>query len=105
MKGIQGGEGAVVTLVFCEGIFSSRCRTGCTMEQHRLCEQRSIMFVRKEVKSLICFEYSDHVGDVTFIQDGNKTRIHIKLSVEETGIFGLEAKDSLLLWERMHFSF
>ena len=37
------------------------------------------------------------MGDVTFTQDGNKTRIHIKLSVEETGIFGLEAKDSLLL--------
>lgn len=56
MKGLHGEEGAVITLVSCEIIFSIRSRrlskTGSTKKQHRLHEQRSRMFGRKEVKVL-----------------------------------------------------
>lgn len=52
-KGAQREKGVVVTLVSCEGISSFRSRPGCTEKQHRLHDERCIIFGRKEVKVLI----------------------------------------------------
>lgn len=91
-KRAQREKGVVFTLVSCEGFSSFRSRPESTEKQHRLHDERCIIFRRKEVKVLIVLSSQTTWGMLHFLRMIMRLE-SIKLSVLK--------KQRYLVWRRL----